>query len=183
MDIIYFVLIVFLLVIFYCIVIYNKFIKNVNLVNEAWSGIDVQLKKRYDLIPALVKTVKGYSDYEKKLQEEIVHLRTEGVNADNVKTQEITESKLSQKMGQLLVVVEGYPELKANENFLKLQKQIAEVEDYIQKARRYYNGSVRDYNILLESFPSNIVANLMNYKKREFFEIESIQALVPEVHF
>ncbi len=167
----------------YLMITYNKIIKNKNIVSEAWSGIDVQLKKRYDLIPALIKTVKGYSDYEKKLQKEIVDLRTAGVKADNIKSQEITESKLSQKLGRLLVIVESYPELKANENFLKLQKQISEVEDHIQKSRRYYNGSVRDFNILIESFPNNIVANLFSYTKRDFFEIESIQAQVPEVHF
>lgn len=183
MNIFYILITLFVLIVLYVIIVYNKFVRNVNLVNEAWSGIDVQLKKRYDLIPALVKTVKGYSDYEKELQEEIVQLRSEGVKADTVKSQEITESKLSQKLGQLLVLVESYPELKANENFLKLQKQIAEVEDHLQKSRRYYNGSVRDYNILIESFPSNIIANILNYEKKDFFEIESIQAQVPEVHF
>lgn len=174
---------VLIILLLYLIIIFNKIIKNKNMVNEAWSGIDVQLKKRYDLIPALIRTVKGYSEHEKKLQEEIVRLRNEGVKAETVKTQENTESQLSQKLGQLLVIVEAYPELKANENFLKLQKQISEVEDHIQKSRRYYNGSVRDFNILIESFPGNMVANLFKYGKRDFFEIESIQAQVPEVHF
>lgn len=173
-------IVAFLLI--YLITIYNKLVRNKNLVNEGWSGIDVQLKKRYDLIPAIVKTVKGYSDYEKELQTEITQLRTEGVNAKTVKSQEATESKLAQKIGRLLVIAESYPELKANENFLKLQKQISEVEDAIQKSRRYYNGAVRDFNILIESFPSNLVAKIFNYTKKDFFEIESIQAQVPEVH-
>lgn len=173
-------IVAFLLI--YLITIYNKLVRNKNLVNEGWSGIDVQLKKRYDLIPAIVKTVKGYSDYEKELQIEITQLRTEGGNAKTVKSQEQNESKLAQKIGRLLVIAESYPELKANENFLKLQKQIAEVEEAIQKSRRYYNGAVRDFNILIESFPSNLVAKMFKYSKRDFFEIESIQAQVPEVH-
>ncbi len=166
----------------YIAIVYNKLIRNKYLVEEGWSGIDVQLKKRYDLVPAIVKTVKGYSKHEKELQEEVTRLRSEGEGAETVKSQEAAESRLGRSIGQLLVIAESYPELKADQNFLKLQRQISEVEDQIQMARRYYNGAVRDFNILVESFPSNLIAQLFGYGRRDFFEIESIQAQVPEVH-
>lgn len=166
----------------YFIHIYNKLISLRNMVNEAWSGIDVQLQKRHDLIPNIVKVVQGYASHEKKLFESITKLRTEGVQADNVKEQEAAEVGLSKALGSLFVVVENYPELKANQNFLELQRELSAVENDLQRARRYYNGSVRNYNILIEQFPSMIVAKTANHVQREFFDIKNeTERAVPDV--
>jgi LemA protein len=175
-------LVILLLLVFYLKQMYNSIIRNKNLVDEGWSGIDVQLKKRYDLVPALVRTVQSYSAHERELFEEVTRLRSEGLKANSLSAHQAVESKLSRGMGRLLLIAEHYPDLKAQENFLNLQKQISEVEDHIQMARRYYNGTVRDFNILIESFPSNLVARMFSFTRREFFEIESIQAHVPEVN-
>src|SRR5690606_23241272 len=134
------------------IFIYNKLITLRAMVDEAWSGIDVQLKKRHDLIPNLVKTVQGYATHEKSLFENITRLRNLSIEAKSVKEQEEAEVGLSGALGRLFAVVENYPDLKANQNFLELQKELAVVENDLQRARRYYNGSVRNYNILVEQF-------------------------------
>ncbi len=143
------------------------------MVNEAWSGIDVQLQKRHDLIPAIVKVVQGYASHEKNLFESITKLRSQGIAADNVKEQEAAEVGLSKALGSLFVVVENYPELKANQNFLELQQELSMVENDLQRARRYYNGSVRNYNILIEQFPSMFVARAANHTQKEFFDIQN----------
>lgn len=171
MDI--FLIILVIIVLIYGTYIFNKLIRLRNMVNEAWSGIDVQLQKRYDLIPNIVKVVKGYALHEKKLFESITKLRTEGIQADNVQQQEAAEIELSKAMGNLFVVVEGYPELKANQNFLELQKELSKVEHDLQRARRYYNGSVRNYNILVEQFPSMLIAKLVKHKQRSYFDIKN----------
>lgn len=151
--------------------IYNRFVKQHNIVKEAWSGIDVQLKRRYDLIPNLVDAVKGYSQYERKLLEDITSLRAESMQLNSPGEKAKPESALSGQLKNLLAVAENYPDLKANESFLNLQKQLTETEDQIQYARRYYNGAVRDYNTRIQSFPSNLAASLFNFKEEEFFEI------------
>lgn len=171
-----------ILVVIYFIYTYNHLIRLQNMVNEAWSGIDVQLQKRHDLIPNIVKVVQGYAAHEKNLFESITKLRTQGINANNVKQQEAAEVGLSKALGQLFVVVENYPELKADQNFLELQRDLSAVENDLQRARRYYNGSVRNYNILIEQFPSMLVAKLFNHSTRDFFDIKNdTERAVPQV--
>jgi len=173
-----------ILTIVYFVYIYNTLIRLRNMVNEAWSGIDVQLQKRHDLIPNIVKVVQGYASHEKNLFESITELRNRGIKADNVKDQEAAEVGLSKALGSLFVVVENYPELKANQNFLELQRDLSAVENDLQRARRYYNGSVRNYNILIEQFPSMFVAKAANHKQRDFFDIKNeTERAAPEVNF
>ncbi len=172
------------LILIYIIYTYNQLIRLRTMLNEAWSGIDVQLQKRHDLIPNIVKTVEGYATHEKKLFENIAHLRSLGINANSQKDQEQAEVGLSKALDTLFVVVENYPELKANQNFLELQRELAVVEHDLQRSRRYYNGSVRNYNILIEQFPSMLVAKLSNHKQREFFDIKNeSERAVPDVNF
>ncbi|HMU13817.1 MAG TPA: LemA family protein [Flavobacteriales bacterium] len=169
---------------FYAIAIYNKLVKLKNLVAEAWSGIDVQLKKRYDLIPNLVETVKGYAAHEKETLENVTRARTAAQQATTVEGQQAAEKQLSGALMNLLAVAEQYPELKANTNFLELQATLQTVEGDIEKARRYYNGNVREQNTLIESFPSNIVANLFGFAKSVFFELENpAEKQNPQVKF
>lgn len=173
-----------LLIALYLMVVFNKLVRLKNMMQEGWSGIDVQLKKRYDLIPNLVNTVKGYATHEKEVFENVSAMRSVGINAKTVKEQESAENMISQALGKLFAVAENYPELKANTNFLELQDQLKQVENDIQMARRYYNGTVRENNILIESFPSNIVANLFTFQKGDFFELENDQERVnPQVQF
>lgn len=167
------ILIIAALILVYCVVVYNKLVRLRNLVNEAWSGIDVQLKKRYELVPLLVKTVEGYATHERNLFENITRLRSLGISADTVKDQEMAEVGLTKALGNLFIVAENYPELKTNQNFLELQREISKVEHDLQRARRYYNGSVRNYNIVIEQFPSNLVANISSHKQRDYFDIKN----------
>ncbi len=176
------IIIIAALLIIWFIFIYNKFIRDKNLIKEAWSGIDVQLKRRYDLIPNLVETVKGYSSHEKNLFQNITEARSKTMNTEILKEKAKGETQLSGMIKSLFAVAEAYPDLKANQNFLDLQKQLSEIEDQIQYARRYYNGVVRDYNIRVKSFPSNLIADIMNYKEAEFFEISlATERETPEV--
>lgn len=166
----------------FAIYIYNRLIRLQNMTNEAWSGIDVQLKKRYELIPGLVKTVEGYAAHERNLFESITRLRSQGISASNVHDQETAEVALSKALGNLFVVVENYPELKANQNFLELQREISAVENDLQRARRYYNGTVRNYNILIEQFPSNLIAGMAGHKQRAFFDLKNeTERSVPKI--
>ena len=167
----------------FLLVVYNRLVRLVNYVREAWSGIDVQLKKRHDLIPLLVTTVKSYASHERNLLEAITKLRTKGMSATSLRETETAEIELSKALGKLFVVVENYPDLKASQNFLELQKDISKVENALQKARRYYNGTVRNYNILIEQFPSSLVAKLAGHSQKEFFDIgnESERA-VPDIN-
>ncbi len=154
------------------------------MVEEGWSSIDIQLKKRSNLIPNILGSVKGYMSHEKKLLEEITELRSQSEAADNVIDQGKAESSLSGSLMNLFAVAENYPELKANENFLDLQKQLQDIENDIQMARRYYNGTVRNNNVLVESFPTNLVANAFSFEKADFFEIEDQSVRdVPKVEF
>lgn len=164
--------------------IYNRFIRYGAMMREAFSGIDVQLKRRYDLIPNIVETVKGYAQHEKRLFENVAALRTKLMGDATEKEKGELENGLSHALKSIFALAEAYPELKANQNFLDLQKNLAEIEDQIQMARRYYNGTVRNYNILTESFPSNLIAQSFNFKKADFFEIEyATERKVPEVKF
>ena len=172
------------LAVFYGVGIYNRLVKLSTLVAEAWSGIDVQLKKRYDLIPNLVETVKGYASHEKETFENVTKARNQAQNATTVEGQQAAENQLNKALINLYAVAEQYPELKANENFLSLQSQLSDIESDIEKSRRYYNGTARDYNILIDSFPSNIVAGMTNFKKADFFEIDmEAERQNPRVNF
>ncbi len=169
---------------FYAIAIYNKLVKLKNLVGEAWSGIDVQLKKRYDLIPNLVETVKGYAAHEKETFENVTRARAAAQQATTVEGQQAAEKQLSGALMNLLAVAEQYPDLKANANFLELQATLRDVEGDIEKSRRYYNGNVREQNTLIESFPSNIIANLFSFVKSVMFELENpAEKQAPTVKF
>jgi len=171
--------------VFYVIYAYNNLVRLRVKVSEAWSDIDVQMKRRYNLIPNLVETVKGYAKHEAGTLEKVVQARSDALaNQGSPHAQAESENILSGALKSLFAIAEGYPDLKANENFLGLQGDLAEVEDKIQAARRYYNGSVRDNNTLIDQFPSNLVANAFHFIKAEFFEIEEAAARQPvEVDF
>jgi len=154
---------------------FNKFISYRNRIKNAWSDIDVQLKRRYSLIPNLVDSVKGYAVHEKELFEDVAKYRSQAENATTLKEHEAAENNMISVLKNILVTVENYPALLANENFMKLQDSLIEVEDTIQNARRYYNAVVRDNNTAIESFPGNIFANIFRFKTAEFFEIENIE--------
>jgi LemA protein len=156
------------------VLLYNRFIRGKNLMREAWSGIDVQLKRRHDLIPNLVETVEGYVQYERGLLEDITKLRSRCLDATEIKEKGEVENALTRSLKSLFAVAEGYPDLKANQSFLDLQNNLAGVEDQLQLARRYFNGTVRDYNILVESFPSLLVARIFDFKTAEFFELDEV---------
>lgn len=157
--------------ILWLVAIYNGLVRSKNRTDEAWSDIDVQLKRRYDLIPNLINTVKGYATHEKELFEKVTQARTQAMGAGSAKDKAVAENALSSTLKSLFAVAENYPNLKANENFAKLQDELADTENKIQASRRFYNGNVRDLNIKLEVFPTNLIANALGFKKREFFEI------------
>ena len=166
------------------IVIYNGLVRQRNLVREGWSGIDVQLKRRANLIPNLIETVKGYMQHESGLLSRVTTLRGESLKARGVGDKARAEGALSRSLANVLAVAENYPQLKASENFLDLQSRLAVVEEEIQLARRYYNGTARNLNIRVESFPSNLVASFFGFRQAEFFEIEDpAQRNVPKVEF
>lgn len=151
---------------------YNSLIRLRNRVDEAWSDIDVQLKRRYDLIPNLINTVKGYATHERELFEKVTQARTAAMGAKTPAEHEKAENMLSGTLKTLFAVAENYPDLKANQNFLELQRELSDTENKIQASRRFYNGNVRDFNIKLESFPVNLLAGAFGFGKREFFEAE-----------
>ncbi len=160
-------------IIFFVIALYNRIQRLVVLADEAWSGIDVQLKKRFDLIPNLVETVKGYAKHEKELFERVAGLRSGMMSAEGPEQLGKMEGELRSTLKTLFAVAENYPELKADQNFLKLQDSLQEIEDELESARRYYNGVVRDLNQQLVVFPNNIIANYLGLKKREFFVVDN----------
>ena len=170
----------------YAIVIYNGLVKARQMKEEAWSGIDVQLKRRTDLIPNLIETVKGYAAHEKGTLENVVELRNraQAVPSGDVVGRAAAEGMLSQALGRLFALAEAYPDLKANQNFAELQRSLETTEGEIQMARRYYNGAARDLNVRVESFPSNLVANTFKFQKAPFFEIDDpADRAVPQVKF
>ncbi len=171
-----------LLVLSSIIVIYNGLVRLNNLRQEAWSGIDVQLRRRYNLIPNLVETVKGYAAHEQSTLEAAISARTQCLQARQVPDQQNAENSFTGAIRGLFALAESYPDLKANENFTELQHQLIEIEDQLQMARRYYNGTVRNYNTRLESFPSVLIAGWFHFKPAEFFEIElATERSAPEV--
>lgn len=150
---------------------YNRFITIITRAKEAWADIDVQLKRRYDLIPNLVNTVKGYMTHEQKTFENISAARTAAMRAGNIEEKSKAEGELTGALKTLFAVSEAYPELKANQNFLALQNELTDTENKIQAARRFYNGNVRDLNILVDAFPSNVIAIVFRFEKMGFFEL------------
>ncbi|MEW5914319.1 MAG: LemA family protein [Thermodesulfobacteriota bacterium] len=166
------------------VVTYNGLVRKRNLVREGWSGVDVQLKRRADLIPNLIETVKGYASHEKGLFQQVADLRAQSLRAQAPAEKAAVEGQLSQALGRLFALAENYPELKASQNFLELQKALADAEEQLQFARRYYNGAVRDLNIAVESFPANLVAAPFGFKQAEFFELEdTAERALPRVSF
>lgn len=154
---------------------YNGLIRLKNRVDEAWSDIDVQLKRRYDLIPNLVNTVKGYATHEKELFEKVTEARTRAMNAGTPADKAEAENALSGTLKTLFAVSENYPDLKANVNFLELQQELSDTENKIQASRRFFNGNVMEYNTKIQVFPTNLFAGMLNFTKRDFFEIDEAE--------
>ncbi|MBM4241412.1 MAG: LemA family protein [Euryarchaeota archaeon] len=183
----YIVLAIVGIILLICIIVfiytYNSLIKLRNRVRNAWSQIDVQLKRRTDLIPNLVETVKGYAKHEKGVFENVTKARSNLINAKTVKENEMANNQLTEALKTLFAVAENYPNLKANENFKELQMQLSETEDKIAYSRQFYNDTVLMYNNKCQMFPSNIVANFFKFKESEFFEIAETEREVPKVEF
>ena len=161
------------------IAIYNGFVRLVNRVKEAWADIDVQLKRRYDLIPNLVETVKGYAAHEKTAFENVTKARAMALGAQGLEEKGKAENMLTGALKSIFAIAEAYPQLKANENFLELQRELSDTENKVQAARRFYNTNVRDLNIGIETFPKNIIANMFKFAKMEFFQLEEVEAREP----
>lgn len=162
---------------------YNKLVKQRALVDEGWSGIDVQLKRRYDLIPNLVETVKQYAGHEKSVFENIAKFRSAAINATSMEEKTEAEKGLTGALKTLFAVAENYPELKANQNFLSLQKSLEDIENEIQLSRRYYNGAARNYNVVVTVFPSSLVASVTGFHKVPYFEATEAERETTRVKF
>ncbi len=189
MTILYIFLGILVLIVLWAIFAYNSFVRLVNHAKEAWSDIDVQLKRRYDLIPNLVNTVKGYAAHEQGTLEKVLEARAKATqitvnSTDDLKNFSQAQGELSRALGKLLALSEAYPDLKANQNFLSLQNELTDTENKIQSARRFYNGNVKDLNIAIESFPGNLIAKTFNFTKMSLFELENVAEKQPvEVKF
>lgn len=167
----------------YALLVYNRLIKQRNQVKEAWSDIDVQLKRRYNLIPNLVETVKGYATHEREAFENVTQARARAMGATSPEEQAKAENMLSSTLKSLFAVAEAYPDLKANTNFLELQRELSDTENKIQAARRFYNTNVKDYNTAIQQVPKNVIANLFKFQAEEFFEAEEGEKELPKVEF
>ena len=175
---------IILLILIWFVVDYNSLVKLKNRSKEAWSDIDVQLKRRHNLIPNLIETVKGYAAHEREVFEKVTEARTAAMTATNMQDRAKAENVLSDTLKSLFAVSENYPDLKASQNFISLQNELRDTEDKIQAARRFYNANVRDLNIKIEMFPSNIIAGIFGFKKMELFELnEPAEREVPQVKF
>ncbi len=179
MTILYIVIGVLVILVGWAIFTYNRLVAFRSRAKEAWSDIDVQLKRRYNLIPNLVETVKGYAAHERELFEKVTEARTRAMGAKTMEEHSKAENMLSSTLKSLFAVSENYPQLKASANFLELQRELRDTEDKIQAARRFYNGNVRDLNIKIERFPEKIIASMFTFKKKDFFEIEEAAAREP----
>lgn len=181
MTILYVLLVVIALIGGWAVLSYNGFVTRIQRAKEAWADIDVQLKRRYDLIPNLVETVKGYATHERSTLDSVTEARTRAMNAGASPAQKAeAENMLSGALKSLFAVSEAYPDLKANQNFLSLQNELSDTENKIQAARRFYNGNVRDLNTAMQSFPGNLIANYFHFEKREFFELGEADAAAKE---
>ncbi len=170
------ILAVIVLLVLFAVGAYNSLVRARNRTDEAWSDIDVQLKRRYDLIPNLVSTVKGYATHERELFENVTKARTAAINAGGVQEQAHAENMLTDALKSVFAVAENYPDLRATENFQKLQDELSDTENKIMAARRFYNANVRDYNTKLQSIPTNLIAGPMGFTVREFFELDDADA-------
>jgi LemA protein len=166
------ILIILAILVIAVVSIYNKLVRLRNTVRSSWSDIDVQMKKRFDLVPNLVETVKGYAAHEKSVFQKVTQARSMAMQATSPAEMAKAENMLRDTLKSLFAVAEAYPDLKANANFLQLQSQLQELENSIESARRYYNAVVRDFNTLIESFPSNLIASQFSFKQEEFFQLE-----------
>lgn len=179
MSLLYVILAVIVLGVVWVIFAYNRFISLINRAKEAWSDIDVQLKRRYDLIPNLIETVKGYATHESSVFENVTKARAAAMGAGNIADKSQAELSLAGALKSVFAIAEAYPDLKANQNFLSLQAELSDTENKIQSARRFYNGNVRELNTAIESFPGNIIAGTFAFAKMEFFELENEAAKEP----
>lgn len=177
------VIVILVLLVFYVITTYNSLVKLRNNVKDQWSQIDVLLKRRTDLIPNLVETVKGYAKHEKATLESVISARNKAISSTTAEEEIKSNNELTNALGRLLAISESYPELKANENFMDLQKNLKETEDKIQYSRQFYNDSVLKYKNKIEIFPSNIIAKIFNFKKEMFYEAPESSKEVPNVKF
>ena len=184
MNILYIILAVVVLIILWIVFTFNALVRRRNRTKEAWADIDVQLKRRYNLIPNLVNTVKGYATHEREVFQKVTEARARAMGAKTLEEKGQAENVLTDTLKTLFAVAENYPQLKASENFLELQRELRDTEDKIQAARRFYNTNVRDLSIKIESFPANIIASIFKFKKMDLFElVEAEERKVPEVKF
>jgi LemA protein len=183
MNILGIILLIIILIAGWLIFIYNSLITSRNRVDEAWSDIDVQTKRRYDLIPNLVETVKAYASHEKEIFTKVTEARSTAMSAQGIAEKGKAENMLSQTLKSLFAVAENYPDLKASQNFLKLQDELTDTENKIQASRRFYNGNVRDFNTKIQIFPNNIFAGILGFKKYEFFQAEEEAKEAVKVQF
>lgn len=180
----YIVYIVIAVIVLWIVFGFNSLIKRRNRVKEAWSDIDVQLKRRYDLIPNLVETVRGYASHERETFEKVIDARSKAMGVHSVGEHQQAENMLTGALKSLFALAEAYPQLRASENFQQLQADLTDTEDKLQAARRFYNSTVRDYNTAIQQVPMNILASIFNFKGQEFFELSSVaEASVPKVKF
>jgi len=179
MEIVLFFLFVVVVLFIFAVTIYNRLVNLRNRCDNSWAQVDVQLRRRYDLIPNLVETVKGYAKHEREVFEKVTEARSKAINAGTVKEQGQAENMLTGALKSLFAVVENYPELKANQNFLMLQEELAGTEGKIAYARQFYNDTIMKFNVKQQVFPSNIIANMFNFKENEYFEIEEPEARGP----
>lgn len=170
-------------IVLWVIAVYNGLITLRNRTEEAWSDIDVQLKRRYDLIPNLVETVKGYATHEQQTFEKVIQARSAAMGAQSIEDKAKAENALSQTLKSIFALAENYPDLKASQNFLQLQDDLRDTEDKIQAARRFYNANVRDFNTKIQVFPNNLIAAQLKFKKFEFFDIDEAERANPQVKF
>lgn len=183
-GVLYIILGVIVVILLWAIAVYNGLVRLRNMVKEGWSGIDVQLKRRHDLIPNLIETVKGYKGYEEHVLTEVTNLRAQSTATQDVKEKSQIESALSGRIANIMAIAENYPDLKASESFINLQKNLTNIEEQIQLARRYYNGAARDLNTQIQSFPSMIIARFGGFNSVDYFEItDNTERAVPEVKF
>ncbi|MDE2213260.1 MAG: LemA family protein [Patescibacteria group bacterium] len=180
MLIVYIVLALVVIFLFWMVFGFNHLVRLTQRAKEAWADIDVQLKRRYDLIPNLVQTVKGYAAHERGVFESVTQARSAAIGAQGLAQKGQAENMLSQTLGKLFAVAEAYPDLKANQNFLELQRELEDTEDKIQAARRFYNTNVRDLNTSIQSFPGTIIASMFHFSAMEFFQLESGDAAARE---
>ena len=182
MEILFLLIPILLIPAVFVVVQYNGLVSLRNHIRDAWANVDTELKRRYDLIPNLVATVKGYATHEREVLERVIELRNRCATYSNMNQAE--EQQLVESLKRVMIIAENYPQLKADQHFLKLQQELINTEDRIQAARRFYNGNVRDYRNKCESFPSNIVANMFSFKPEEYFDVEpAVRQDVPKAQF